>query len=104
MEELSNRIILPVAALEEEFGSVENYMNSLKGNYSNFKNTVLRRRKLKKQMEENMEANTGRLIGVLSDLLSNPEDVPKRDEEKLKFYQTLKDTFNAFDKDGCGEL
>ena len=32
------------------------------------------------------------------------EDIPKRDEEQAQLYQTLQDTFNAFDKDGCGEL
>jgi len=102
LEELSNRVL--IMALEEEFGSIENFISQSKGDYSTFKNTVQRRRMLKKKMEEDMSANTKRLISVLSELVSNPEDVPKRDEEKEQFFNTLKDTFNAFDKDGCGEL
>jgi Ca2+-binding EF-hand superfamily protein len=58
---------------------------------------------LKKQYEENMAKNTKRLITVLSDLVSD-EDVPKRNEDESALYATLQDTFNAFDKDGCGEL
>merc|ERR1739848_934873 len=36
--------------------------------------------------------------------MGHPEDVPQRDQDRAKFYATLQDTFNAFDKDGCGEL
>ena len=53
---------------------------------------------LKKKMEEDMEANTKRLINVLAQLVSNPEDIPQRDAEKQEFFSTLKNTFNAFDK------
>ena len=36
-------------------------------------------------------------------LLSNKE-VPKKDPKKEKMYNTLRDTFDAFDKDGSAEL
>merc|ERR1711997_212407 len=62
LEELSNRVL--IMALEEEFGSIENFLAQSKGDYSTFKNTVQRRRMLKKKMEEDMAANTKRLISV----------------------------------------
>merc|ERR1712142_346324 len=32
------------------------------------------------------------------------KQIPKRDPEQEKMYNTLKDTFNAFDRDGSAEL
>ena len=45
---------------------------------------------------------TKSIIGKLS-LLSSIE-IPKKDPELEKTYNTLKDAFNAFDKDGSAQL
>ena len=57
---------------------------------------------MKKQWEENLRLLSRELIDKLSSISNKP--VPKRDENKEKMYSTLRDTFNAFDKDGSAEL
>ena len=68
MEELSNRVL--ILALEDEYGSIENFIQQQKGDYGNYKNTVQRRRLLKKKYEENLANQTKRLITVLSELVT----------------------------------
>ena len=68
MEELSNRVL--ILALEDEYGSIENFIQQQKGDYGNYKNTVQRRRLLKKKYEENLANQTKRLIAVLSELVT----------------------------------
>jgi Ca2+-binding EF-hand superfamily protein len=67
-----------------------------------FQKTAARRRLMKKQWEENIAAVTKRIIEKLS-MLSNVE-VPSKDPEEAKMYQTLRDTFDAFDRDGSAQL
>jgi Ca2+-binding EF-hand superfamily protein len=70
--------------------------------YMNFQATVRRRRMLKKQMQEQI-ANQVRII-VRKLRVLNGDLLEEEEAEDYKFYQTLKDTFNAFDKDGNAEL
>jgi Ca2+-binding EF-hand superfamily protein len=57
---------------------------------------------LKKTWEENLRNLSKELIEKLS-TISNVE-VPQKDPEKQKMYNTLRDTFDAFDKDGSAQL
>ena len=59
--------------------------------FENFKKTAVRRRLLKKKMEENVEAVTNKIIAQLVQL--SKRSIPKRDAEKEKMYNTLRDTF-----------
>eukprot|EP00492_Amphilonche_elongata_P002204 TRINITY_DN2480_c0_g1_i1.p1 TRINITY_DN2480_c0_g1~~TRINITY_DN2480_c0_g1_i1.p1 ORF type:complete len:181 (+),score=44.24 TRINITY_DN2480_c0_g1_i1:121-663(+) len=57
---------------------------------------------MKKQMEENIRTVTKDIIGKLANVSEKP--VPTRDIQGEKQYKTLRDTFDAFDKDGSAEL
>ena len=51
-------------------------------------------------MEQNIAGKTHELVTQLKDMAGEPVS----DDEGMKMYTTLKDTFNAFDKDGNAEL
>merc|ERR1711953_597874 len=70
--------------------------------YESFKATQTRRRLMKQQYEENVAKTTKEIIQKLASMSSKP--VPAKDPAKERTYNTLKDTFNAFDADGSGEL
>ena len=72
--------------------------------FANLKKTERRRRLLKKKTQENIENVTNVLIVKLTDMLGSKAKVQPRDEKRYAFYKRLKDTFNAFDRDGNGEL
>ena len=74
--------------------------SKFKAAYKSFEMTAQRRRLLKQKMEEDMKNNLTVLVDKLCTLLNEP--VP--DPEGRKLYQTMKDTFNAFDNDGSGAL
>merc|ERR1712156_3809 len=57
---------------------------------------------MKKQMEERMEVLTNKIINTLSEFTGVA--VPKKNEKDQQAYNTLRDTFNAFDRDGSAEL
>ena len=68
MAGLSNRVLILV--LEDEYGSIENFIQQQKGDYGNYKNTVQRRRLWKKKYEENLANQTKSLVDVLSELVT----------------------------------
>ena len=70
--------------------------------YAAFKKKAQKRRLMKKEMELRQEELTEKIIGTLAHFAGVA--VPERDPEDQKAYNTLKDTFNAFDKDGSAEL
>merc|ERR1712238_44134 len=70
--------------------------------FESFKKTSDRRRLLKKTWEENLRNLSKELIAKLSTISS--VEVPQKDPEKQKMYNTLRDTFDAFDKDGSAQL
>merc|ERR1712038_1054370 len=70
--------------------------------FESFKATETRRRLMKQQYEENVAKTTKEIIQKLAVMSS--VDVPTRDPQKERMYNTLRDTFNAFDSDGSGEL
>jgi hypothetical protein len=61
-----------------------------------------RRRIMKKEYEDNVTKVTKEIIAKLSDL--SDVEVPKPNAKLEQQYQTLRDTFDAFDKDGSLEL
>lgn len=67
-----------------------------------FQKSANRRRLMKQQWEENIAVLTKSIIGKLSQL--SQVEVPKKDPEQEKMYNTLRDTFDAFDKDGSAQL
>merc|ERR1712054_621441 len=50
-----------------------------------------------------IEKNTKEMIIMLSDITGDKE-ADQRDPTRLAFYNQVRDTFNAFDKDGSGKL
>merc|ERR1719216_258955 len=98
MDELNMNLIF--AKMGDELGVKLENVASSKDRFKSFEMTAQRRRVLKKKMEEDMKSNLAVLVGKLCELLNKP--VPDVDGRKL--YQTMIDTFNAFDNDGSGAL
>eukprot|EP00492_Amphilonche_elongata_P002511 TRINITY_DN276_c0_g1_i2.p1 TRINITY_DN276_c0_g1~~TRINITY_DN276_c0_g1_i2.p1 ORF type:complete len:863 (-),score=234.47 TRINITY_DN276_c0_g1_i2:191-2779(-) len=71
-----------------------------RGDYAAFQKATRRRRMRKRQMEENIAAKTHELVVQLKDIAGEE----MAEDDGLKMFKQLKDTFNAFDKDGNGEL
>merc|ERR1712054_79691 len=72
------------------------------GAFERFQATVKRRRLMKKEYEDQLASMSATMIDKLCALLGR--DKPEKDAEAEKLWNTLKDTFNAFDKDGSLEL
>ena len=53
-------------------------------------------------MEEQIETQMRTIVRKLKTL--NGENLAEEEDEGFKFYKTLKDAFNGFDKDGNAEL
>merc|ERR1719204_1459240 len=70
--------------------------------YAAFKKAQDRRRLMKKNWEENVRKMTGKIINQLSAIADTP--LPEKDPALAQQYKTLRDTFDAFDKDGSAEL
>jgi hypothetical protein len=71
-----------------------------RGDYEAFQKATRRRRLRKREMEQNIANKTHELVNQLKDM-AGEESV---NDEGLTMFKTLKDTFNAFDKDGNAEL
>eukprot|EP00492_Amphilonche_elongata_P002328 TRINITY_DN258_c0_g1_i1.p2 TRINITY_DN258_c0_g1~~TRINITY_DN258_c0_g1_i1.p2 ORF type:complete len:121 (+),score=29.38 TRINITY_DN258_c0_g1_i1:430-792(+) len=70
--------------------------------YAAFKKAQDRRRLLKKTWDENVRTLTTSIINQLSAISDTP--IPEKDAALEAQYKTLRDTFDAFDKDGSAEL
>jgi Ca2+-binding EF-hand superfamily protein len=77
-------------------------LHNIDGKFDAFKATETRRRLMKKEYEEKIKNLTKVIINKLSSLSSKP--LPARDAKKEKMYNTIRDTFNAFDADGSRQL
>jgi hypothetical protein len=62
--------------------------------------TVRRRQVLQKQMQEKIEQNTHALVVQLQEM----QGIEQSSDAGHSMYKTLKDTFNAFDRDGSAEM
>merc|ERR1712224_705770 len=78
-----------------------NYATS-EDKYKAYKAKMDKRRLLKKQMEEKMVLLTKKITKTLSEF--SGVQLIEKDPSDVKLYQTLRDTFDAFDKDGSAEL
>merc|ERR1719210_2969178 len=67
-----------------------------------FKKTTLRRRMMKKKFDQQLKEQSKTLKEALESLLD--EKLVETDPEEAAFFERLRDTFNAFDGDGSGEL
>eukprot|EP00492_Amphilonche_elongata_P003408 TRINITY_DN3726_c0_g1_i1.p1 TRINITY_DN3726_c0_g1~~TRINITY_DN3726_c0_g1_i1.p1 ORF type:complete len:148 (-),score=41.24 TRINITY_DN3726_c0_g1_i1:58-501(-) len=88
--------------LEDAKREAEQGRLSAQERFRSLQKTARRRRLMKKQTEERIAQLTHELVVTLRKL--HGEEIMEDEDEKLVFYNTLKDTFNAFDKDGNGEL
>jgi len=70
--------------------------------YAAYKAEAMKRRMMKKKYEEDLSRMTKSIIETLA--MVSEKEIPQKDPEQAKNYRTLEDTFNAFDKDGSGEL
>ena len=70
--------------------------------YEAFKKTAARRRLMKKTYEENVRKFSREIIEKLTAVTDVTP--PQRDPKMEAQYNTLRDTFDAFDKDGSAEL
>jgi Ca2+-binding EF-hand superfamily protein len=79
-------------------------METVEEKYATYKNSATRRRLMKKQMDDELELKMNSVIDRLRDI-SGTAAADGKDRAKLNaYYKQLKDTFNAFDKDGSGQL
>ena len=72
-----------------------------KEKFAAFLATARRRRLMKKQNEQKIADYVAQLVLILQEMTTVADD---RDPEERKLYVTVKDTFNAFDRDGNAEL
>ena len=78
--------------MDGQLGNLGSYMEKFLSNLDVLKATENRRRLMKEEWEANIDAKTVEIIGKLNEAMGNP----KRDiGDEEKFYNTLKDTFNA---------
>ena len=77
-------------------------LSNINGKFDAFQATEKRRRLMKAKMEGNIAKNTKEIISKLNSM--SDKEIPTRDPEKEKSYNTLKDTFNGFDADGSAQL
>merc|ERR1719443_1469128 len=80
------------------------HMDTVEERYAKFKNSAVRRRLMKKEMEEQLEAKMQLVIERLTEISGGKQEMSEERRKLTDYYKTLKDTFNAFDGDGSGEL
>ena len=84
------------AKLDKSRKEAEERIKNSEASFKNFQATVRKRRLMKKQMGERIAEITRELVNKMGG-----ED---QNTQELEMYKTLKDTFNAFDRDGNAEL
>jgi len=97
LEELGMRVLLESIGMEMD--EIENLFGSYSDRYENFKKSAERRRLMRRQYEEGIEKNTKAMIVTLANITGDAE-ADSRDPKQMEFYNQVRDTFNAFDKDG----
>jgi Ca2+-binding EF-hand superfamily protein len=100
VEELGMKIMLEHVGAELEH--IESLMGSYGDRYESFEKATKRRRMMQKQYQDNIAKQTQVVIKTLTKIVG--ESLDERDPERVKYYNTTKDTFNAFDKDASGKL
>merc|ERR1719492_515572 len=100
MTELNMRVI--ASNMEGSIDSLSKYMSEYKERYAKAMATAKRRRAMRNQFLNRMMQRANELLQKLENVDSDAK--VEKDTEGAKFYRTLIETFDAFDKDGNGEL
>merc|ERR1719461_2459226 len=100
LAELNMKVI--ASNMENSIDSLATYMQNFQERYDNAVATARRRRKMRAQFQNRLMQRSNELLDKLED--ANSDEANERDVEGAKFYRQLMETFDAFDKDGNGEL
>eukprot|EP00493_Phyllostaurus_siculus_P020793 UN21118 len=100
MAELNMKVI--ASNMENSIDSLSDYMKNFKERYDQAMATAKRRRAMRAQFVNRLMQRAGDLLNKLETVDSDTKVA--KDEEGAKFYRQLMETFDAFDKDGNGEL
>jgi len=100
MAELNMKVI--ASNMENSIDSLSDYMKNFKKRYDQAMATAKRRRAMRAQFVNRLMQRAGELLNKLESVDSDTKVA--KDEEGAKFYRQLMETFDAFDKDGNGEL
>merc|ERR1719210_1711534 len=100
MAELNMKVI--ASNMENSIDSLADYMKNFKQRYENAMATAKRRRAMRAKFVNRLMQRAGELLNKLESVDSDTKVA--KDEEGAKFYRQLMETFDAFDKDGNGEL
>ena len=101
--ELSLTVILSqmdghLEGLEDFFAEYKKKLEDSKGSFDRFRASERRRRLMARHNREKIAELTRTLVADISVLVGSPEE-DKQDADR-ELYKNLKDTFNAFDKEG----
>merc|ERR1711953_1025593 len=100
MAELNMKVI--ASNMENSIDSLADYMKNFKQRYENAMATAKRRRAMRAKFVNRLMQRAGELLEKLESVDSDTKVA--KDEQGAKFYRQLMETFDAFDKDGNGEL
>merc|ERR1719480_428549 len=100
MAELNMKVI--ASNMETSIDSLSDYMKNFKQRYENAMATAKRRRAMRAKFVNRLMQRAGELLEKLEQVDSDTKTT--KDEKGAKFYRQLMETFDAFDKDGNGEL
>merc|ERR1719166_617499 len=100
MAELNMKVI--ASNMENSIDSLADYMKNFKERYENAMATAKRRRAMRAKFVNRLMQRAGELLEKLEQVDTDTKTT--KDEKGAKFYSQLMETFDAFDKDGNGEL
>jgi len=100
LAELNMKVI--ASNMEGAIDSLGAYMADFQHRYETALAKAKRRRQNRKKFLERLMQRSNELLAKLE--AANSDGVAVGDEEGAKFYKQLNDTYDAFDKDGSGEL
>jgi Ca2+-binding EF-hand superfamily protein len=99
LSEMSVSVVL--RKMDGQLGNLGKYMDKVRGDLDVLRKTEQRRRLMKEEWEANIDQKTLEIIDKLNDALGNPK---REIGDEEKFYNTLQETFNAYDADGSRQL
>jgi len=82
--------------------SLAEYMKNYQDKYAKAVATARRRRQARGEMLRHLAKRTNELLAKFEEVAG--DDTAAKDVEGAKMYRTVSETFEAFDKDGSGEL
>eukprot|EP00494_Astrolonche_serrata_P031325 UN31594 len=88
--------------MEGTLSSLDTYLKNFKEKYQKAVATARRRKKNRGKMIQTIANRAVEILGKLNEV--NAEENVEKDEEGARFYRQLCETYDAYDKDGNGEL